>query len=227
MLKPPHPIARAAYAMAMAINPNNHARDGGRASSQMEIEAVSEIARMFGFQAHLGHLTSGGTFANLEALWIAGQLTPGKRILAQEQAHYTHKRITSVLKLPFSEVAADNLGHDCADIALTKFVFEGIQVHAAKVVGGDRRKWQLQHGSDAFMGVVGLLLGKNALAGASCPAIQRASRLAKVPPEVRWPRCSLKPNMRAISATASISICELARPPSRAWLLGLMAMAMA
>jgi tyrosine decarboxylase/aspartate 1-decarboxylase len=110
MLKPPHPVARAAYAMAMAINPNNHARDGGRASSQMEVEAVAEIARMFGFQQHLGHLSSGGTFANLEALWVAGQLAPGKRILAQEQAHYTHKRITSVLQLPYSTVASDNLG---------------------------------------------------------------------------------------------------------------------
>jgi tyrosine decarboxylase/aspartate 1-decarboxylase len=35
MLKPPHPIARAAYALATWINPNNHALDGGRASSQM------------------------------------------------------------------------------------------------------------------------------------------------------------------------------------------------
>ena len=110
MLKPPHPIARAAYAMAMAINPNNHARDGGRASSQMEIEAVAQIASMFGFTEHLGHLTSGGTFANLEALWVAGQLAPGKRILAQEQAHYTHQRISSVLKLPFAKVASDTLG---------------------------------------------------------------------------------------------------------------------
>ena len=44
MLKPPHPVARAAYALAMKINPNNHARDGGRASSEMEVEAVREIA---------------------------------------------------------------------------------------------------------------------------------------------------------------------------------------
>jgi glutamate/tyrosine decarboxylase-like PLP-dependent enzyme len=110
MLKPPHPLARAAYALAMAINPNNHARDGGRASSEMEIEAVAEIARMFGFEQYLGHLTSGGTFANLEALWIAGQLAPGKRVLAQEQAHYTHKRITSVLKIPFGTVASDRYG---------------------------------------------------------------------------------------------------------------------
>jgi glutamate/tyrosine decarboxylase-like PLP-dependent enzyme len=112
MLKPPHPIARAAYALAMAINPNNHARDGGRASSQMEVEAVAEIAAMFAWSApgFLGHLTSGGTFANLEALWIAGQLAPGKRILASNQAHYTHQRISAVLQLPYASVATDNLG---------------------------------------------------------------------------------------------------------------------
>src|SRR3954462_4970842 len=71
MLKPPHPVARAAYALAMSINPNNHARDGGRASSAMEIEAVAEIAGMFGWNEYLGHLTSSGTIANLEALWVA------------------------------------------------------------------------------------------------------------------------------------------------------------
>jgi tyrosine decarboxylase/aspartate 1-decarboxylase len=110
MLKPPHPIARAAYAMAMWINPNNHALDGGRASSQLEIEAVREIAAMFGWSEYLGHLTSGGTFANLEALWIAGQLAPGKKIAASEQAHYTHSRISAVLGLPFESIPADAHG---------------------------------------------------------------------------------------------------------------------
>src|ERR1700728_2964774 len=110
MLKPPHPLARAAYALAMGINPNNHALDGGRASSRMEVEAVREIAAMFGWTEYLGHLTSGGTFANLEALWIAGQLAPGKRIVASEQAHYTHGRISGVLGLPFASVPADGEG---------------------------------------------------------------------------------------------------------------------
>jgi len=110
MLKPPHPVARAAYALAMKINPNNHARDGGRASSAMEVEAVREIAGMFGWKEYLGHLTSGGTFANLEALWMAGQLRPGLRIVGSEQAHYTHHRISSVLKLEFAGVAADERG---------------------------------------------------------------------------------------------------------------------
>src|SRR6266446_2070654 len=70
MLKPPHPVARLAYALALWLNPNNHALDGGRASSAMEQEAVAEIARMFGWEAFLGHLCGGGTMANLEALWV-------------------------------------------------------------------------------------------------------------------------------------------------------------
>ncbi len=110
MLKPPHPIARAAYALATWINPNNHALDGGRASSAMEKEAVAEIAAMFGWQTHLGHLSSGGTMANLEALWVAGQLHPGKKIAASAQAHYTHHRISSVLGLPFAELPCDPRG---------------------------------------------------------------------------------------------------------------------
>ncbi|WP_433967880.1 pyridoxal phosphate-dependent decarboxylase family protein [Tunturiibacter gelidiferens] len=110
MLKPPHPIARAAYALAMSVNPNNHALDGGRASSAMEIEAVAALAKMFHWPQHLGHLSSGGTFANLEALWVAGQLMPGKAIAASDQAHYTHSRISSVLGLPFATVPSDDRG---------------------------------------------------------------------------------------------------------------------
>ena len=110
MLKAPHPVARAAYALAMKINPNNHARDGGRASSEMEIEAVRQIAAIFGWKEYLGHLTSGGTFANLEALWVAGQLRPGERIVGSGQAHYTHQRISGVLKLDYAAVAADGNG---------------------------------------------------------------------------------------------------------------------
>src|ERR1700682_6282889 len=104
MLKPPHPIARLAYALAMWINPNNHALDGGRATSAMEKEAVAEIAAMFGWANFLGHLCGGGTMANLEALWVAGQLQPNKKILASEQSHYTHRRISGVLRLELEAV---------------------------------------------------------------------------------------------------------------------------
>jgi glutamate/tyrosine decarboxylase-like PLP-dependent enzyme len=110
MLKPPHAVARIAYAMALWVNPNNHALDGGRASSALEKECIVELARMYGWENSLGHLTGGGTMANLEALWVAGLTNPGKRIIASQQAHYTHSRLSSVLNLPFSPVAVDAHG---------------------------------------------------------------------------------------------------------------------
>lgn len=108
MLKPPHPIARMAYMMATWINPNNHALDGGKASSEMEKEAVAGIADMFGWKTFLGHLTGGGTLANLEALWVSNQIHPGKMIVASSQAHYTHNRICGVLQIPFQSIPVDD-----------------------------------------------------------------------------------------------------------------------
>jgi tyrosine decarboxylase/aspartate 1-decarboxylase len=110
MLKPPHPLAQLAYALAMTVNPNNHALDGGRATSAMEKEAVAQLAAMFGWIKFLGHLCGGGTMANLEALWVAGQLAPRKTILASSQSHYTHERISKVLQLPFETIASDARG---------------------------------------------------------------------------------------------------------------------
>jgi glutamate/tyrosine decarboxylase-like PLP-dependent enzyme len=91
----------------------------------MEVEAVSGIAAMFGWpvDGYLGHLTSSGTFANLEALWIAGLTAPGKRVLGSEQAHYTHRRISSVLKIDYASVRPDSRGRmdlDCLETELRK-----------------------------------------------------------------------------------------------------------
>lgn len=124
MLKPPHPVARLAYALAMWINPNNHALDGGRATSAMEKEAVAEIAAMFGWEKFLGHLCGGGTMANLEALWVASQVHPEKKILASEQAHYAHKRMSTVLQLEFESVPCDARGRMNME-ALAKRVVRG------------------------------------------------------------------------------------------------------
>src|SRR5947209_19784219 len=63
MLKPPHPVARLAYSLAMYINPNNDALDGGRATSALEKAEVAGIAAVFGWKEFLGHLCGGGTMA--------------------------------------------------------------------------------------------------------------------------------------------------------------------
>lgn len=116
MLQPPHPVARLAYMLSMWVNPNNHALDGGRASSALEKEAVGEIAAMFGWTTHLGHLTSGGTVANLEALWVGHRLRPQGKTLANAQAHYTHERLCGeLLQIPFAKVAPDASGRMSLD----------------------------------------------------------------------------------------------------------------
>ncbi|MGA0121540.1 MAG: pyridoxal phosphate-dependent decarboxylase family protein [Gaiellales bacterium] len=97
MLKPPHPVAWSASAMAMLLNPNNHAFDGGPATAHLEREAVDQIAGMLGHETHLSHLTASGTIANLEALWVARSLHPERVIVSSAQAHYTHARISEVV----------------------------------------------------------------------------------------------------------------------------------
>ena len=123
MLKPPHPVAAAGYVAAMLVNPNNHALDGGPVTSEMEKEAVAELAAMLKLpEPNLGHLTSSGTIANLEALWVARELHPDKGIVYGANAHYTHARMCQVLRMPARAVHAtphgridlDALDAECA-----------------------------------------------------------------------------------------------------------------
>jgi glutamate/tyrosine decarboxylase-like PLP-dependent enzyme len=107
MLKPPHPVAAAGYLAAMLVNPNNHALDGGPGTSALEREVVDELARMLGLaEPSLGHLTSSGTIANLEALWVARELHPDRGVLYGTGAHFTHGRMCEVLRMPARAVPA-------------------------------------------------------------------------------------------------------------------------
>ena len=80
MLKPPHPAAIVGYLSAMLINPNNHALDGGPATAAHGEGGGRRAGRDVRLPAtHLGHLTSSGTIANLEALFDRpGKLHPGQ-----------------------------------------------------------------------------------------------------------------------------------------------------
>ena len=111
MLKPPHPVAALGYLAAMLINPNNHALDGGPPTAAMEKEVVRSLADMFRLPHDaLGHLTSSGTIANLEALWVARELHPGKAVAFSKEAHYTHGRMAQVLGVDSVVVPADSQG---------------------------------------------------------------------------------------------------------------------
>jgi glutamate/tyrosine decarboxylase-like PLP-dependent enzyme len=192
MLTPPHPVARTAYALAQWINPNNHALDGGRATSALEKEAVGEIAAMFGWREHLGHVTSGGTMANLEALWVAGRLAPGKTILASAQAHYTHTRLAEVLGLAFESVPADALGRMDARALEARLARGGIGMVVAtlgttstgsvdplpRVLELARRHGARVHVDAAYGGYFTLAANLEPHARAACDALAQADSIA-------------------------------------------------
>ena len=61
-----------AYFAAMLHNPNNVSQEGSPITSQYELDVANQLARLCGYTGQTwGHLTSGGTVANFEALWVA------------------------------------------------------------------------------------------------------------------------------------------------------------
>jgi len=62
----------AGYFAAMLYNPNNVSAEAASVTVRLELEASQMIARMVGYGRDCwAHLTSGGTVANIEALWMA------------------------------------------------------------------------------------------------------------------------------------------------------------
>ena len=99
MLKDPSLPAILAYFYTLLSNPNNHAYEGGPVTTQMEMEVVEQLLKMVGFESGWGHLTSGGSLANMEALWAVRDLRKPGTLVFSKGSHYSWKRIASILKV--------------------------------------------------------------------------------------------------------------------------------
>ncbi|MFN4111952.1 MAG: pyridoxal phosphate-dependent decarboxylase family protein [Ignavibacteria bacterium] len=110
MIKPPADIASLSYFIAMLYNSNNHALDGGPETSYLEKEVIEELSKMIGYKKFLGHLTSGGTMANLEGLWISKLSTQNGLFAICENAHYTHTRLSNVLDFKYELIQMNEKG---------------------------------------------------------------------------------------------------------------------
>ncbi len=68
--------AQVGFLAAMLYNPNNVAHEGSPVTSALESEVARDLAELMGFDPDRawGHLCSGGTVANIEALWILRNL---------------------------------------------------------------------------------------------------------------------------------------------------------
>lgn len=108
MLKDPSIPTILGYLSFMLSNPNNHAYEGGPVTTEMEMEVVDMLLKFIGFKEGWGHLTSGGSLANLEALWIARDFYPEGTVYFSEVSHYSWKRICKILKIDkFKEIPVD------------------------------------------------------------------------------------------------------------------------
>ncbi len=67
--------AIAAFFAAMLHNPNNVTLEASPITTRYEMEVARQLAGLMGYSGETwGHITSGGTIANFEALWVARNL---------------------------------------------------------------------------------------------------------------------------------------------------------
>ena len=97
----------------LLTNPNNHAYEGGPVTTELEVEVTNMLLQMCGYKEGWGHLTSGGSLANTEALWAIRDFYDNDRtVYFSSVCHYSWKRICKILQIKnFHEVPADGKFH--------------------------------------------------------------------------------------------------------------------
>lgn len=80
-------VSNLAYVMTMMYNPNNCAHEASPTTTELEVEAGLDLCRMFGYdpKRSWGHITSGGTVANYEGMWVARNLKTMPLAIAQHE----------------------------------------------------------------------------------------------------------------------------------------------
>ena len=126
----------AAQILTLPYNPNNVSEDAAPVTVDLEVQVGLQLARMLGYphdparpDCAFGHLTSGGTVANYQALRMALALKAFPVALRAAQV--------PDIALPNDDWTAFNLA-PAAGIAL----LEQWQVWLAAQTVGDRRRWQ-------------------------------------------------------------------------------------
>ena len=167
----------AAQMLALPYNPNNVSEDAAPVTVELEVKAGLQLARMFGYQddpaqpdCAFGHLTSGGTVANYQALRLALAL----------KAFPVAVRAAG---LPFEarcdaggdDWEAFNLGHDGAVALLDRW-----QAWLGALPARERARWQERVHAQRLeqLGLVGFF--------ARHPALRVPKVLAPVTAHYSW-----------------------------------------
>ncbi|MGJ0576835.1 pyridoxal phosphate-dependent decarboxylase family protein [Xenorhabdus bovienii] len=102
-------VSNLAYVMAMMYNPNNCSYESSPTTTELELESGLDLCRMFGYdpQHAWGHITSGGTVANYEGLWVARNLKTLPFAVSQHpdtKELVSHKSPKQLMNMPTTEV---------------------------------------------------------------------------------------------------------------------------
>ena len=130
----------AAQMLALPYNPNNVSEDAAPVTVELEVKAGLQLARMFGYvddperpDCAFGHLTSGGTIANYQALRLALALKAFPVALRASGA----LAAMAPGEPPDDDWAAFNVGHDGAVAWLSRW-----QAWLATLAPAERTHWQ-------------------------------------------------------------------------------------
>lgn len=104
----PHPFAKQVYAYFIEKNLG----DPGLfpATAEFEQEAVQMLGSILSYPKAVGHIVSGGTEANILAMWAARNFSDNKRreILAPASVHLSIEKAADLLNLRLVKVRLDN-----------------------------------------------------------------------------------------------------------------------
>ncbi|WP_047681473.1 MULTISPECIES: pyridoxal-dependent decarboxylase [Xenorhabdus] len=101
-------VSNLAYVMAMMYNPNNCSYEASPTTTDLELESGLDLCRMFGYdtQQAWGHITSGGTVANYEGLWVARNLKTLSLAISlhpETKNLLSHKSQKQLMNIPTAE----------------------------------------------------------------------------------------------------------------------------
>lgn len=108
MCSNPLNISKIVYPLALERNLGDEFLFPG--SADIEKETVSMLGNLLSNSNAEGHIVSGGTEANITALWIAKKKCKGQRneVILPKSAHYSFERAADILGLNLVEVSLTN-----------------------------------------------------------------------------------------------------------------------
>ena len=121
MCTQPHPIAKETYMKFLETNLGDPELFPG--TKEIELKLISFIANLLNSpKNYVGQIGSGGTESNINAMWLAKQLTGKKEIIIPENAHFSFEKIATLMDIKLKTAPltdsyctdGDNSGNGCA-----------------------------------------------------------------------------------------------------------------